>query len=91
MGDIVTYGAVDEPAEFTRVELPGRTLLLLLIRAFFNFPTVARISPPACFSGKQEKELSFNVAWDGTPPLFIATDRFERDSQQAGCFFLCFV
>lgn len=91
MGDIVAYGAVDEPAEFPCVELPGRTLLLLLVRALFDLPTFAEIFSAACLPCKQKEKLPLNMVWDSAPTLFIAAHCLERNTQEAGGFLLGFM
>lgn len=91
VGDTITDSAVDEPAEFPGIKLPGRTLFPFFIRAFFDLPTFAEIFSATCSSGKKEKKLPLNMTRNRAPTLLIAAYRLERDSQKTGSFLLCFV
>ena len=73
----VTYGPVNEPTELPCLEFPGRTLSLLLIRAFLDHP--ARLSTFIfSFPGGQKIELPFGVSRHPTPTLLIAVYSFDR-------------
>ena len=91
MGDIVAHGAVDEPAEFPGIKLPGRTLLLFFLRTFFDLPAFVEIFTASCSSGKKEKKLPLDMTRDRAPALLITADCLERNSKETGGFLLCFM
>lgn len=79
---------VDEPAEMSGIEFPGRTGLLNFFGALANVP--ADILTRVIFLGKQEEELTLHMNGNITPPLFIAAHCFKRGAEQFRELFLGF-
>jgi hypothetical protein len=86
-----TDGTVYKPAELTGLKFPSRAMFAALGRAFFYGPAGFKGFVTSSASGEQKKNLPLHMGWDLAPPLLIAVDRFCRDTQKFGHFFLGFV
>ena len=86
-----TNGAVYEPAESSGLKFPSRAKFAALGRAFFYNPAGFKGFIASSGSGEQKKNLPLHMGWDLAPVLLIAVDRFYRDAQKFGHFFLCSV
>ena len=77
-----TDGSVYKPAKISGLELPGRTLFLLVGGTLLYHP--ARFAAFTIFSqpGEKEKHLSFHRGRHWSPCLFVAVDSLYRGSEQ---------
>ena len=84
----VTAGSADEPAQMSALKLPGRALLLH--PAVFSFPAWDSALNFTFAITEKEEDLTFNMGRNRSPPLFIAVNGLECDSEQFRHLFLCF-
>ena len=78
-----TYGATDKPTEPSGLELPSRTLFLLLRPAFLGNPA-RLLAFMISFPSGQKIELPFSVRRHPAPTLLVAVYRFDRGPEQLG-------
>ncbi len=76
--------AINKPAEMTRIEFPGRTVLPRLRRASPDIPAgpvTLRLSP---MQSEQKKDLPLDMHGNLSPPLLKALDCLEGRPQKLG-------
>ena len=78
-----TYGATDKPTEPSGLELPSRTLFLLLRPAFLGNPA-RLLASPIPLHGYQEEKLPLHMRRYLSPPLLVAVYGFDRRPEQLG-------
>jgi len=77
-------GSVDEPAEFTGLKLPCRTLFFSILRTVSHLPTENLVVLISILPADQKQQLSFNMDRNISPPLFIAVNGFDGGTEQLG-------
>ena len=82
---------VDEPAEVPYPELPGRTGLPEVRRAFADFPAGAGVPSKLIFPRRKEKHLALDERRDLPPPLLEALHRADGSSQELSHLLLGFL
>lgn len=83
--------AVDEPAEFACLELPGRAVFTATGWAFFDDPAGLWFFVFGADSGQEKEDLPFDMGGDRPPSLLITVNCFDRNSNEFGQLFLGFV
>jgi hypothetical protein len=83
----VAEGSTDEPAQMPALKLPGRALLLY--PAVFYLPAWGDVLQLSFAITEKEEDLTFNMGRNRSPPLFIAVNGLECDSEQFRHLFLC--
>jgi hypothetical protein len=90
MGLPAAAGAVDKPAQVSGIEFPGRAVFLPAVRALIDIPAffggIVRIQDP----GQQKQNLPFHMVGNSAPPLLIAVNGLDGNTQQLGHLFLRF-
>ncbi len=72
------------------LKFPGRAFFFKF--AFLFFPAVFTLEGTILpLISQQEIHLSFHMHGDGPPALFVALNRFQRNTKQCRQFFLCLV
>jgi hypothetical protein len=83
----IAESSAKKPAKVATLKLPGRALLFQI--ALFSVPAWGEDIVSAPLIDQQEIQLSLNMRWNRSPPLFITVNGFQRHSQKFGQLLLC--
>jgi len=80
----VANRSINKPTKVSHLKFPGRASSLSLRWASPYCPTRSALLPVEFLQNQKIKDLTLNMNWDVSPPLFEALDCLQRYSKDFG-------